>query len=603
MEIACLKQQLGTLPEKPGVYIMRDRTKAVLYVGKAGSLRHRVASYFGAQDKQLLKTQHLMDRVEHLEFFVTDSEQEAFLLECNLIKKHRPRYNVRLKDDKTYPYLKVSLNEEWPRVYVTRQLENDKARYFGPYASAGSVRQTLSQIRRLFPVRSCRKPIRGTDSRPCLDYHLGRCLGPCIGAVSKGDYHQVAREVILFLEGKQEIVVQQLRRRMDLAADKLEFEKATLLRDQINAVERVIERQKISSAEGEMDVLAFAQASDQAYMQVFFIRNGKLLGREHFILEGTQDEEISQIMGSFVSQFYESVPDIPPLILLQHPVIGMELVEEWLSSVRETKVDLRVPKRGIKKDLVNMVAENARQGLAQRQAKLVTEPEIITKALADLQRELDLPYIPGRVECYDISNIQGTSAVGSMIVFEQGMPRKAHYRRFKIRTVEGANDYAMIREVLARRFGKFSAGDNWGIIPELILIDGGKGQLSAAAEVMGHMGYDSVPVTSIAKEREEIFVLGRSEPIILPRNSTALYLIQRMRDEAHRFALSYHQRVRQRNSMSSALDSIPGIGPKRKQDLLQRFGSTRGVRNATVEEIASVRSISASLSRKVKECL
>ena len=604
METRFLEQQLKALPAKPGVYLLKDEADNILYVGKAASLYHRVGSYFGSPYSLPQKLQRMVARISDLDFFVTDSEQEAILLECNLIKKYRPRYNVRLKDDKSYPYLKVSLGEEWSRVYVTRRLEKDGARYFGPFASASSVRQTLSLLRRIFPFRNCKRTITGSDSRPCLEYHIHRCLGPCIGAVSTEEYQQVINQVILFLEGKQETVVRELRSKMEAAAKNLEFEKAASLRDQIRAVERVIERQKIAQAEGEMDVIALAQAREQAYVLVFFIRNGKLLGRENFILRGTRDEKPSQIMTSFVQQFYNSAPYIPKRILLQHPLEGMPLTQKWLASKKQARVELQVPRRGVRKDLVDMVAENAHLGLEQFRAKLLTEPDTLASALEEVQRELSLYRLPQRVECYDVSNIQGTSAVGSMVVFEKGLPKKSHYRRFRIKSVVGANDYAMLQEVLRRRFKRGTSESQkgtWAIIPDLVLIDGGKGHLSAALEVMKEAGVDSIPCASIAKENEAIFLPQAAEPIMLPPHSTALYFLQRVRDEAHRFAIGYYHKVHRRESFASTLDSIPGVGAKRKRALLRKFGSVKGVRQATVDELTEIKGISRSVAEVIKE--
>jgi excinuclease ABC subunit C len=599
------EQQLKALPTRSGVYLLKDEADNVLYVGKAASLRHRVGSYFGSPSNLSTKLQRMVARVRDFDFLLTDSEQEAILLECNLIKKYHPRYNVRLKDDKSYPYLKINLNEDWPRIYFTRRLEKDGARYFGPFANAGSVRRTLALLRKLFPFRSCKKPIK-SNAKPCLEYHIHRCLGPCVGAVSEEEYRQVINQVILFLEGKQEVVVRELRLKMAQAAENLEFEKATLLRDQIRAVERVIERQKVAAAEGEMDVIAFARAREQAYVLVFFIRNGKLLGREHFILEGTRDEEPSQIMTSFVQQFYNSAPYIPELILLQHPLEGMPLIEKWLEGKKQAAVELRVPRRGKKKELVDMVGENARQGLEQLRIRLLTEPDALTTALDELQTSLSLPRLPQRVECYDISDIQGTSATGSMVVFEKGHPKKSHYRRFRIKSVAGADDYAMIQEVLRRRFRRGKGEpreDSWCLFPDLVLIDGGKGQLNAALEVMKEAGVDFIPCASIAKEKDEVFLPQVAEPILLPSHSVALYFLQRVRDEAHRFALGYHRKVRQREAFASPLDTIPGVGAKRKRALLRRFGSIKGVRRATLEEIAAVEGMTRSVAEKVKEYL
>jgi excinuclease ABC subunit C len=604
MEQDRIQQQWRTLPAKPGVYLMKDEEDNVLYVGKAGSLRHRVASYFGSSDSLSLKTSRMMAQAADIDFYVTDSEQEAMLLECSLIKKHHPRYNMRLKDDKSYPYLKISLNEEWPRVYITRRVESDGARYFGPYASAGSLRTTLALLKKLFPIRHCRGSIVGRASRPCLEYDIRRCLGPCIGAVSREEYGRMVNRVVLFLEGKHEMIVRDLHVRMRQAADDLDFEKAAMLRDQIQAVNRVTEEQKIAQVEGEADVIAFAQAGDQAYVLVFFIRQGKLIGREHFILTGTKDEEAPQIMTSFVEQFYVSASHIPRRILLEHPANDMPLVEGWLAGRRGRKVELRVPRRGSAKGLVDMVAENARLGLEQSRVRSLAAPDALAEALHELQRVLCLPAHPERVEGYDVSNIQGTSAVGSMVVFEGGLPKKSHYRLFRIKSVAGANDYAMLQEVLRRRFRRApreTREGGWGTVPDLVLIDGGRGQLNAALEVMKETGADSISCVSIAKENEALFVPGMSEPIMLPRQSAALQFVQRVRDEAHRFAVGYYHKVQRRGAFSSSLDDIPGIGARRRRALLRRFGSVRRIKEATLDDLAAVEGMTRSVARRVKE--
>jgi excinuclease ABC subunit C len=600
-----LTEQLRGLPTSPGVYLMKDAEGNILYVGKAANLRHRVSSYFGAGQKPTPKQQRMVSKVNDLDYFVTASEQEALVLELNLIKRHHPRYNVRLKDDKTFPYLKIDLNEDWPRVYITRRLEEDKGRYFGPFASAKSVRQTLKLIKGIFPFRSCSKPITGTDPRACLEYYIGNCLAPCIGVVSRQEYAEVIKQVILFLEGKQERVVQELKSKMNKAAEALDFEKAARLRDQIQAMERVIEGQRIATTvKGEQDVIAFAGDKDQAYVQVFFIRSGKLIGRESFLLQGTRYEEPSQIMTSFIKQFYASSLHIPPLLLLQHPVEDMATIRDWLQGKRGGKVNIRVPRQGNKKQLVNIVAQNAQQGLEQLKIKQLASPAALSAALEEIKRELNLPRLPSRLEGYDISDIQGMAAVGSMVVFDKGKPKPAHYRRFRIKTVSAANDYAMLQEVLRRRFKRASAAsDTWAILPDLVLIDGGKGQLNAVRAAMQETGAGSVPVASLAKENEAIFIPQKTKPIILPRSSPGLQLLQRLRDEAHRFALGYHQRIHKRKAFASALDTIPGIGPKRKRALLRQFGSVKAIKEASVEELATARGMTESLAKKIKDYL
>ena len=600
-----ITEQLRQLPTSPGVYLMKDGQGNILYLGKAANLRHRLRSYFGAKQKLSPKLQRMVSRVTELDFFVTNSEQEALILELNLIKRHRPRYTVRLKDDKTVPYLKIDPSEDWPRVHITRRLEQDGGHYFGPFASAKSLRQTLKIIKGIFPFRSCSKPITGTDPRPCLEYYIGHCLAPCIGTVSKQEYAEVIREVILFLEGKQERVVRELESKMKKAAEALDFEKAGLIRDQIQAVDRVIEGQRIATTvRGEQDVIAFAQDKDQAYVQVFFIRNNKLIGRESFVLQGTQYEEPRQIMTNFIKQFYDSSPYIPPLLLLQYPVEDITIIEDWLQSKRGGRVRIEVPSRGNRKQLVNIVAENAEQGLEQLKIKQLATPRELDNALAEIKRELHLTRLPLRMEGYDISNIQGEAAVGSMVVFEKGKPKPAHYRRFRIKTVPGANDYAMLQEVLKRRFKRSSdASDTWAILPDLVLIDGGKGQLNAARAVIAELGAKSIPIASLAKENEEIFIPGKTESIILAHSSPGLKLLQRLRDEAHRFALGYHQKIRKRETFASALDTIPGVGPKRKRALLRQFGSIQAIREATEEDLATTKGMTKSLAKKVKEYL
>jgi len=600
-----ISEQLRQLPESPGVYLMKDRQGNILYVGKAASLHNRVRSYFGAKHKLSPKLQRLVARVTDLDYFVTNSEEEALILELNLIKRHRPHYNARLKDDKTFPYLKIDPEEDWPRVHITRRLEQDGAHYFGPFASAKSLRQTMKVIRRIFPFRSCARAITGTDPRPCLEYYIGHCLAPCIGATSRKEYAEVIKQVILFLEGKQERVVRGLQNKMEKAAQALDYEKAARLRDQIQAVNGVIEWQRIATkVRGEQDVIALVQDRDQAYVQVFFIRNSKLIGRESFVLKGTRDEEPHQIMTSFIKQFYDSSPYIPPLLLLQHPVEDMAVIESWLQGKRGSRVRIQVPHRGNKKELVCTVAENAEQGLAQAKIKELATPKEMDNALDEIKRELNLTGLPLRMEGYDISNLQGGAAVGSMVVFDGGRPRPAHYRRFRIKTVTGANDYAMLQEVLKRRFKRGSqASDTWAILPDLVLIDGGKGQLSAAREVMAEAGAENVPTASLAKENEEIFIPDKPEPIILERSSPALKLLQRLRDESHRFALGYHQKIRKRESFTSSLDTVPGIGPKRKRALMRQFGSVQAIKEAQEEELATATGISRNLAKKVKQYL
>ncbi|MFN8532780.1 MAG: excinuclease ABC subunit UvrC [Dehalococcoidia bacterium] len=606
---------MKAVPTSPGVYLMRDANAEIIYVGKAINLRNRLRSYFHAPSGQTPKVRKMVERIADFEFIVTDTELEALILECTLIKRHRPRYNVVMKDDKNYPYLKVT-NEDFPKVVITRRLLNDGARYFGPYADVGSVRRTLDLVNKLFPYRSCDRVITGTDARPCLDFHIKRCLGPCIGAVDAQGYRDVITQVVLFLEGRHDEVVHRLRDQMDAAAEALEFERAAALRDQIVAVEKVAERQKVVSAKNEdQDVIAFARNNGEACVQVFFVRNGRLIGREHFILQGTSEEDGSQIVASFVKQFYDQAPEVPPKILLPNPLDEEQVIESWLKDKRGGhKVRLQVPKQGDAKKLVDLVGENAQQILEQLRAKWLADESRSSAALDQLADALGLVASPTRIECYDISTIQGSAMVASMVVFEDGKPKNAHYRRFRIKTVRGSNDYAAMQEVLRRRLKYLAApearaddGAKDGSfdfpVPDLILLDGGKGQLSAASEVLRDLGLEALPIAALAKEEEAIFQPAVSDPVLLPATSQALYLVQRIRDEAHRFAIAYHRKVRSRGAFESELDQVRGIGPRRKQALLRHFGSVKAIREASVDDLAAVVGMTRRLAAKIKSQL
>ncbi len=612
MEQAQLNQRLSSLPTKPGIYLMQDAEGHVIYVGKAINLRNRVRSYFHASTGQTPKVRRLVEHIADFEFIVTGSELEALILECNLIKRYRPRYNVRLKDDKRYPYIKISLQDDFPRIYTVRRMQNDGARYFGPYTSSKAVRQTMELLRKLFPYLTCKREITGQDKRPCLYYYIGRCAGPCIGAILREEYRALIEQVILFLEGKQERIVSDLRQKMREAAEALDFERAAARRDQVRALEKVIERQRIvSAAKSDQDVIAVAREDGQACVQTFFVRRGKLMGREYFVLTGTQDEDARQIMTSFVKQFYDEAAYVPSAILLQHSIDEAIVIEEWLRQKRGAKVTIRVPRRGKGRELVQMAEENAAETLAHLQAQWQADQARQVTALDELQKYLKLDKAPMRIECYDVSNIQGRAATGSMVVFVKGVPRKSDYRRFRIKTVGGPDDYAMLQEVLRRRLRRAAGKEQqplsergaWAVLPDLLVVDGGKGQLNAAREVMAELGAEHVPAIGLAKQHEEIFVPGRSEPILLPRDSEALYLLQRVRDEAHRFAIGYHRRLRQRIGLASQLDEIPGIGPKRRQALLKHFGSLEAIREASVEKLTAVKGMNRKAAERVKEQL
>jgi excinuclease ABC subunit C len=448
--------RLGALPAKPGVYLFKDKDGNVIYVGKAASLKSRVRSYFGAPSNLPSKIQRLVSNIQDFEFVITNSEQEALILECDTIKKYTPKFNASLKDNKTFPYLKIDIGEDWPGVCITRRVQKDGARYFGPFASAGSVRKTLRLIKKIFPYRSCSKHIDGKDRRPCLDYYIHQCLGPCVGAVERDEYREVINQVILFLQGKQELILRELNAKMKAAAQQLQFERAALLRDQIDAIEKVIEGQRIATTlQGEKDVVGLAQNETVAYVELFSIRNNKLIGQDHFIMEGTQGDSPGQIMTSFVKQYYAAASYIPSLILLQHTVDEPAVLAEWLGQQKGGKVKLQVPQKGAKRKLVETVAENAARGLELAQLKEM-KAEVISSGLQELKNRLRLPKMPRRIECYDVSNIQGALAVSSMVVLEKGWPKPAHYRRFRIKTVAGADDYAMIQETLRRCLGNHS---------------------------------------------------------------------------------------------------------------------------------------------------
>ncbi len=623
--------RLRITPGKPGVYLLKDSAQQVLYVGKASNLRSRVSSYFGSPHGLNPKIQRLVERVADYEFIVTDSDAEAIILECTLIKKHRPTYNARLKDDKSYPYLKIDLTEEFPQVYITRRVSEDGARYFGPFATAGSVRKTLDLLKKLFPYRSCTKPITGTDPKPCLEYHIDRCVGPCIGAVDREGYRRVIEQVILFMEGKIEGVVDELHLRMISAAEVLEFERAAVLRDQIRNIQKTAEEQRIkvaSNAVQDMDAIAMAQGQDESWIEVFFVRQGKLTGRDHFIMEGTQDDAPGHVLAEFIKQFYQSASFLPRRIIVQHTLEDEALIQSWLREKKGRAVVLARPQRGDQHRLIRMVAENASQGLTQRRAKWLADTDAVQQAMLELQEELNLPSMPRRIECYDISNIQGTNSVASMVTFQDGFPKSSHYRTFRIKDVAGIDDYSSMQEVLRRRFQKLAAvrgkgqvledpeslaleesppkraqEATWNIVPDLVLIDGGKGHLSASLEVFLELGIDFIPLASLAKENEWIFVPQTPEPIVLAPNSQGLYLVQRVRDEAHRFAITYHRKLRSKGSVASAVDYVSGIGPKRKRMLLRRFGSLKAIKEAGIEDLTAVPGITRSLALRLKEQL
>ena len=586
-----LTAQVALLPEKPGVYLMRDAAAKIIYVGKAVNLKNRVRSYF--QQRGLSpKTEALVARIVTFETIVTASEMEALILECNLIKKHRPRYNISLRDDKSYPFVKVTWNEEYPRVYATRRVEKDGAKYYGPYASAGAMHETLSLLKRLFPLRSC----RSMDARrPCLEFHINRCMAPCAGLVDAATYREMVKTVCLFLEGRSADVEKDLKRRMLAASDDLKFELAGRLRDQLAAVRNVTEKQNIVTGAGDQDVLGLARMGGQSCVQVFFVRSGKMVGRDRFLLSGGEAESDGEILAAFVKQYYNESSFIPREILMPVTLPETDLLTAWLTERKAGAVHLLTPQRGTKRELVLLAGENATEVLRQRSEREESKEGKRLAAVQELAERLELDSLPQRIECFDISHIQGAETVASMVVFTGGEPDKSEYRRFKLKTVEGSpDDFASMQEVTLRRYREAKEP-----LPDLIVIDGGKGQLSSALEVIRGVGLAEIPVIGLAKEFEHIFRENISEPLVLPRHSEALRLVQQIRDEAHRFAVGYHRKLRSKRNLVSVLDHIQGIGAKRRQALWKHFGTIGRIRAASEEELASVPGMNSTAAQAV----
>jgi len=597
--------RLADFPDKPGVYIMKDKRNKIIYVGKAVSLKNRVKSYFQSQKNLPIKVVSMVSNVEDIEYIVTDSEVEALILECNLIKFHKPKYNILLRDDKQYPYIRISLYEPFPRIEIVRTVKRDGARYFGPYADVGAMREAIDVIKKIFPIRSCKKDLSQVllDERPCLNYHIKRCMAPCQGWVREDEYNEMINNIILFLEGKRETLVKQLKERMHEAAENLDFERAAVLRNQILALEKVLEKQRVVSTDMiDQDIIAMARGSGNVCIQVFYVREGKLISREPFTLNDTDDIDRREILTSFVKQFYNNSNFIPKEIILDEDIDDIDIIEEWLSRKKGSKVSVIIPKRGKKKELAQMVAENAIAYMEQMESKEDREKLRNKQALEELKEHLGLETLPYRIEGFDISNTQGTESVASMVVFEGAQPKKEDYRKFKIRTVEGPNDFESMREVIFRRFKRALSGDEkFQKLPDLLLIDGGKGQLKYARDALRELGLSHIPTIGLAKEFEHIFVEGQEDPIVLPENSEALYLVQRVRDEAHRFALSFHTSLRSKRNLRSVLDDIPGIGKARRLALLKALGGLEGIRKASIEELAAVPGMNKKAAEAVYE--
>lgn len=619
-----LAAALDRVPDKAGVYMFKDGRGRLLYVGKAESLRPRVRSYFQAGDLHSEKIYQVVAQAQDLDWILTESPVQALIWENDLVRKEQPRYNTKLRDDKHYPYVRINVQDDWPVVRVTRRMARDGARYFGPFPHTSSVRQTIDTLSRLFPHILCDRVITGADPRPCLYFHINRCPAPCIGAISRDDYREIVDDMIRFLEGKNRSVLTRLQQEMEEAAERLEFERAADLRDRVRAATRVIEQEKFGYATlVDQDIIGLARHDNYACLQVFFIRGGQLMRRDPFFMENAEGETDEQVVTSFVTQFYGRASELPQEIVVPLEVEDEESVKTWLRGLAGRTVRLSVPLRGERRRMVQLASDNARQALANVRDQWSRDEERLSEALLELQDHLQLPNLPQRIECYDISNIQGTSSVGSMVVFDAGQPKKSDYKRFQIKTVIGANDFASMQEVLSRRFKRAEPADpprlpvdggpvppqvegqrrsdgGWADLPDLVIIDGGRGQLSAALEVFDELSMTEIPVVGLAKEREEIFLPGRIQPILLPRGSQSLFLVQRVRDEAHRFAISYHRRLRGKRSLGSELDRIPGVGPARKRALMRKFGSVRAIREADLDALLAVPGVSRAAAEAIK---
>jgi excinuclease ABC subunit C len=639
-----IQDKLASIPKQPGCYIFKGEHSDILYVGKAISLRQRVRSYFQKSAQQSAKTVRMVRKIRDMEWIVTDSELEALILECNLIKRHRPPYNVLMKDDKSYPYLCITTSEKFPRLTVTRKVRKDGNRYFGPFANSGAVWSTSHLLHRTFQLIPCGKVWSGEQvQRPCLYHHMGRCLAPCAGKSDPETYQAIIQNVILFLQGKGDDLIQGLRNQMAEAAEKMEYERAAKLRDQIHALEEVLQKQKVVNLEGSNeDIIAMVKDERGACVQMFYVRSGKLIGQRHFLVDSAGEENPGEIVQAFMKQYYQDAPEVPDKILLPYEIEEVQIVSSWLKGKHGSSVELRVPHRGEDAQLLEMAANNAELALKSLRQQVDSQSDWGEASMMELQEALGLPNLPRRIEAYDISNIQGTAPVGSMVVFEDGMPKKSDYRRFRIRWhPESPDDFAMMNEVLTRRlrealslgFGARSSGfekkdgktgrredgvdgadlseqsepqskqpeaqdSAWSKLPDLILIDGGKGQLNAALEAIHQLGFE-LPAIGLAKKHELVVLPGQDEPLELPRHSKALYLLQRVRDEAHRFAVSYHRKLREKRATKSVLEEIPGIGARRRKMLLRLFGSIDKIKQASVEELAGV----PTMTRKLAEQL
>lgn len=609
MENFNIQEELKKLPGKPGVYLMHDEKDAIIYVGKAISLKNRVRQYFQSSRNKGAKIEQMVTHISRFEYIVTDSELEALVLECNLIKEHRPKYNTMLMDDKSYPFIKVTVNEPFPRVMLARQMKKDKAKYFGPYTSAGAVKDTIELIRKLYHIRSCNRSLPKDigKERPCLNYHIHQCQAPCQGYISQEEYRKSIDEVVRFLNGHYDLVLKELEEKMMAASDSLEFEKAIEYRELLTSVQKVAQKQKITDTAGDdRDIIAMASEGEDAVVQAFFIRSGRLIGRDHFYLKSAENDTEGEILSSFIKQFYAGTPYIPAELMLPEEIEDQDIIEEWLTARRERRVHLRIPKKGTKEKLVELAQKNAQMVLKNDRERLKREEGRTIGAVKELEKILGLKGII-RMEAYDISNTNGFDSVGSMVVYEHGKPKRNDYRKFKIKTVQGPDDYASMNEVLTRRFGhglreqqEESETGGFQIFPNLIMMDGGRGQVNIALEVLEKL-HLHIPVCGMVKDdnhRTRGLYFNNTE-LPIDRNSECFRLITRIQDEAHRFAITFHRQLRSKGQVHSVLDDIPGVGPARRKDLMRCFENIDAIRNATVEELKELPSMNEKSAQEV----
>lgn len=612
------QHQLKILPDKPGVYIMKNSLGEVIYVGKAKVLKNRVRQYFQNSKNHSEKVRAMVKNIAEFEYIVTDSEMEALILECNLIKKYSPRYNIALKDDKFYPFIKITTNEDFPRVYVTRNFAKDGNRYFGPYTNGTAVYEVMGLIKKLFPLRTCKKAIveGGEPTRACLNYHINLCKAPCAGYISKAEYWEMIDEIINILNGTDTSIIKNLKLEMEKAAEELEFEKAAKIRDRILAIELISEKQKMFTVkEGDEDFIDLYTDEKDGCAQVFFVREGKVTGREHFMIEDIGDDPVKEVISSFIASFYGGTAQIPKTIYVPEEIEDQELIEKFLTEKRGSKVWIKVPKKGDKKNLLDMVRNNAKIMLDQFKEKMVEEKELNKSALTELADVLGLDSLPVRIEAYDISNIQGVDSVGTMVVFENGKAKNSDYRRFKIKSVKGPNDYESMREILSRRFShgleevnkikernlEYSKG-KFCIFPDLIMMDGGKGQVNIALEVLKDFGIE-IPVCGLVKDHKHRTrgIIFNNEEILIRRGSGLMNLITRVQDEVHRYAITYHRSLRDKRTLHSILEDIPRIGEKRRRNLLMKFGSIDNIKKASMEELLDTPGIDKRVAESIKQ--